>query len=160
MSLNSQSKAMDPLPWKYTKQGCLGGSVSWASNSWFQLRPWSWGCGMELCVRVCHAERGACLGFPFSLPLPISRTCQRAYSLSLSQNKSINLIKIFLKLKFPVALTLCSVILHFVWNSHQFLHSSDSRHPRQMGTSYLGFQDVECILAIMMGAGHMCLTQM
>ena len=50
-------------------KGHLGGSVSWASDSWFWLRSWSQYCGMESCVRLC-SEQGACLGFPLSAPPP------------------------------------------------------------------------------------------
>ena len=54
---------------KFIFEGHLGGSVSWASNSWLQLRSWSQGCGIEPCVGL-WAEHGACLRF--SLPLPLT----------------------------------------------------------------------------------------
>ena len=38
-----------------TIQVRLGGSVGWASDSWFQLRLWSQRCGIEPCLRP-HAE--------------------------------------------------------------------------------------------------------
>ena len=47
---------------------------SWASESWFPLRSWYQGCGIEPCVRL-HAKLGACLRYslpPLSLPLPHS----------------------------------------------------------------------------------------
>lgn len=32
------------------EQGCLGGSVGWASSSWSRLRSWSHGCEFEPCI--------------------------------------------------------------------------------------------------------------
>ena len=49
-------------------EGHLGGSVGWVSNSWFQLRSWSQGCGIEPRIRQC-TECGACLRFSPSLSL-------------------------------------------------------------------------------------------
>ena len=51
----------------HSSMGRLGSSVGWASHSWFWLRSWSQGCGMEP-----HAGCGVCLRFslPHSLPLP------------------------------------------------------------------------------------------
>ena len=50
-------------------QGCLGGSVSWMSDSSFRLRSWSQGYGTKPCAKC-----GGCLRFSFSLPpsLPLS----------------------------------------------------------------------------------------
>ena len=31
-------------------KGCLGASVGWALDSWFRLRSWSQGCGINLCI--------------------------------------------------------------------------------------------------------------
>ena len=47
--------------------GHLRGSVNRASDSWFQLRSWSQGCGIKPCIRFC-TEHEACLKFSFSLP--------------------------------------------------------------------------------------------
>ena len=50
---------------------CLGGSVRWASDSWFQFRLWTQDHGIEPCVQL-HAECWACLRFPVSLcPSPL-----------------------------------------------------------------------------------------
>ena len=54
--------------------GLLGGSVSWASTSWFWCRSWSQGCGIKPCI----------VGFmlsvepawdSLSVPLPLSPAC-------------------------------------------------------------------------------------
>ena len=50
--------------------GHLGGSVDWASGSWFWLRSWSQGRGIEPSVRL-HVECGAC-SLSFSCPSPLS----------------------------------------------------------------------------------------
>ena len=49
-------------------QGHLGGSVGWASNSWFQIRSWSWGHETELSIWL-HIQLGVCLRFNLSLSL-------------------------------------------------------------------------------------------
>ena len=51
--------------------GGLGGWIGWASESWFQLRSWSQGCGIEFRVGLC-TDHGACLGFSLSLSLSLS----------------------------------------------------------------------------------------
>ena len=43
------------------------------SDSWFQLRSWSQGCGIKPNIGLC-AEGGACLRFSRSLPLSFSPT--------------------------------------------------------------------------------------
>ena len=58
--------------------------LGWVSNSWFQLRSWSHGHGIQLCVGF-HTERGACLRL--SLPLALSPTCSLSLSPSLSRTK-------------------------------------------------------------------------
>ena len=68
-------------PFKEISQGASCGSVGWVSNSWFALRSWSQGRGIEPWLRL-HAEREACLRFSFSLPLPFSPTCDLSFSLS------------------------------------------------------------------------------
>ena len=73
--------------------GCLGGSVGWASNSWFQLRSWYQGHRIETHVGLC-AKCGACLGFFLCLPLPHSPAYAHAYTLSLSlSQKNLNKIR-------------------------------------------------------------------
>ena len=66
--------------------GYLGGSVRWVSDSWFQLRSWSQGCGIKARIRLC-TEHGACLRFSLSPPLPFSPVCVCSLSLSKIVNK-------------------------------------------------------------------------
>ena len=51
------------------KEGWLGGSVGWASYSWFHLRSGSQGCGIQPCSGRLCTECGACLRFSLSLCL-------------------------------------------------------------------------------------------
>lgn len=71
-----------PQSLKSTFLGCLGVTVSWASNSWFPLMSWSQGCESELHVRL-HNKRGVCLSFFLSFSFCPSGSC--CLSLSLSQ---------------------------------------------------------------------------
>ena len=84
------------MPWQSfcsigSFQGCLGGSVSWVSDSWFQLRSQSQGCGMP-CGALCSASS---LLVPLAPSAPPTHT--HAYSLPLSQ---INKSPFFLKAAF------------------------------------------------------------
>ena len=67
---------------------CLGGSVSWASDSWFWLRSQSQGCEIKPRVRL-FTECGACLRFSLSLSLsaPPSLVCPLAVSLNNNNKK-------------------------------------------------------------------------
>ena len=62
--------------------GCLGGLVSWASDSWFWLRLWSQGYGIEPHIPLC-AEHGATWDF-LSLLLSLCLSPLLVLSLSLS----------------------------------------------------------------------------
>ena len=65
----------------------LGGSVGWASDSWFWLKSWSQCCGIEPHVGLC-TECGACLRFSLSScpsPRPV-----HALSVSISKIKKNN----------------------------------------------------------------------
>lgn len=56
LELQSWRGTADTLRWPTTKSkslGCIGGLVSWASNSWFGLRSWSQCHGMELRIGLC-----------------------------------------------------------------------------------------------------------
>ena len=61
--------------------GHLGGTVSWASDSWFLLGSWFWGCGIKPCVGL-HAWCWVCLWLSISFFLP-----PLSLSLSLIINK-------------------------------------------------------------------------
>ena len=67
-------------------EGCLGASVSWASDSWFPLRSWSQGHGIKPQVGLC-VECGACSRF--SLFLSLGPSPPLALSLSLKLNTYI-----------------------------------------------------------------------
>ena len=64
-----------------------GGSVSKASDSWFQLRSWSHGSWVQVPSWALCWQRGACLGFSVSLSLCLSPACALSLSLSLKINK-------------------------------------------------------------------------
>ena len=90
--------------------GHLGDSVSWVPPSWFWLRSWSKGHGIEHYVGCC-TEHGACLRFSLSscsFPACV-RACACAHtpSLSLSQiknNKSKKTNLLILSSAMPVLL--------------------------------------------------------
>lgn len=63
----------------------LGGSVSWASDSWFQFRSWSQGHEMQPHVQLC-ARHGACLRFSLS-PSALPTHTHHSYSLSKKKKK-------------------------------------------------------------------------
>ena len=88
----------------------LGGSVSWASNSWFQFRSWFQSCDIEPCVGL-HVECGDCLGF--SLPL----TSPLLMSFLSQQNK----IKLKLKLKLNKIKVLTMIIPCIPSHCHRML---------------------------------------
>ena len=75
-------------------EGCLGGSVSWVSNSGFQLRSWSHRSWVRALHQALHWQCGASLEFSLSLSLSLPNS----HCLCLSQNKQINLKKIKLKM--------------------------------------------------------------
>ena len=52
-----------------SQQGCLGGSASWASDSWFWLMSWSQGHEMKPSIGLC-AEHGVFLRFSPSPTAP------------------------------------------------------------------------------------------
>lgn len=67
---SSISRDRDGITWldahlKDLERGSPGGSVSWASDSWFWLRLRSQDCEIEPCVKV-SAQRRVCLGFSLS----------------------------------------------------------------------------------------------
>ena len=66
----------------------LGGSVGWASDSWFRLRSWSQGRGIKPHTGIC-AEYGTCLRFSLSLSLSLSLSPSALFphSYSLPQKK-------------------------------------------------------------------------
>ena len=64
------------------EEGHLSGSVGWASDSWFQLRSWSQGRGIEPRIGL-HTECRACLSFSLSFPLSLPPTHTLSLSLSL-----------------------------------------------------------------------------
>ena len=67
--------------------GHLGGSVGYASDSWFRLRSWSHGPWAQAPHQALHWQHGACLGFSLSLSLPLLYSCSLSFSLSLSLKK-------------------------------------------------------------------------
>ena len=62
-------------------RGCLGGTVSWASDSWFWLRSWSSDHGIQPLV-----GHGVCLRLSLPLSLPLSPAHAHSLSLKLKQN--------------------------------------------------------------------------
>ena len=74
-------------------QVCLGGSVSWASDSWCWLGSWSHGSWDQAPSQALCWQHEACLGFSFSLSLSAPLLCACSLSLSLYQNKYVNIKK-------------------------------------------------------------------
>ena len=78
-------------------QTFLGGSVSWALDSWSW--PWSWsqGPGMESGVRL-QAQKDVCLRFSLSLPLPLPLPTVHSPS-KISKSEKQNKTKLFLRMQ-------------------------------------------------------------
>ena len=73
LGMNDKWQIYNSFPLEFFKMfdflGCVDGSVSWASNSWFQLRRWSQNFEIKPYVRL-HTQRRVCLKFflPFLYP--------------------------------------------------------------------------------------------
>ena len=116
--------------------GCLGSSVSWGFNSWFQLRLWSLGGGIQPCVGLC-AEHGGCLGFSLSpsVPFPCLHAC------SLSQNKQTKTRLYYNLLSYLFNVRLLSYytlkVLAFLFSSFNLLYLFTMTYYKYLCSMYL-----------------------
>lgn len=71
---------------KPTKEGHLGGSVHWESDSWFPFRSWFQNHGFEPHIGCLLGVESALDSHPLPLPLPYSRVCLLTLCLSQKLN--------------------------------------------------------------------------